>query len=267
MLSYEPGDSLAHRLDPRSKLAVQIGFAAAAFTHTTPRGLAALTVVTLAVLYLARTDPRQVAWAFRFVVPFLIAAPLLDGFAWGVWFVPAEAVGPALAGYRVLLVLGVAAAYVRTTPVRDSRAAIQWAVPGRVGQFLGMGVAFVFRFLPVLRADIGRIRDAHRARLGTERSVPDRMGMLVTAAFNRAFERADRFSVALRARCFSWNPTLPELRFSRLDVAALAVAATFVVLSVVTVVPDGTVLPMSVGFVPVGTHGLPHRHERPCNKA
>jgi len=225
VLSHEPGDSLAHRLDPRSKLAVQFGFAAAAFAHTTPRGLAVLTVVAGVVLAVARTDPRRALWEFRFVFPFVLAAPLLDGFSLEAGFVVGDATGPALAGYRVLLVLLVAAAYVRTTPVRDSRAAVQWTVPGRTGQFLGMGVAFVFRFLPVLQADIGRIRDAHRARLGTERSVPGRMRFIAVAAFNRAFERADRFSLALRARCFSWNPTLPELRLSGPDAIGFAVAA------------------------------------------
>ena len=235
MLSYEPGDSFAHRLDPRSKLAVQGGFAAVAFAYTTPRGLAVLTVVTLCILWIARTRPDRALWEFRFVFPFLLAAPFLEGLAWGAWFVVGDAIPSALAGYRVLLVLLVAAAYVRTTPVRDSRAAIQWAVPGRTGQFLGMGVAFVFRFLPVLQADIGRIRDAHRARLGTERSVPERMRLLVVAAFNRAFDRADRFSVALRARCFSWNPTLPALRFGRADVIATVIAVAFLAAALATV--------------------------------
>lgn len=225
MLTYEPGASIAHRLDPRSKLAVQVGFAAAAFAHTTPRGLAALTVLAAGLLAAAATAPNRVLRAYRFVVPFLLAAPILEGLTWGApWFVLEDAVPPALAGYRVLLVLFVTAAYVRTTPVRDSRAAIQWAVPGRVGQFLGMGVAFVFRFFPVLAADLGRIRDAHRARLGAERSVPERMRLVTVAAFDRALQRADRFALALRARCFSWNPTLPELRYSRPDAAALLLA-------------------------------------------
>lgn len=229
MLTYEPGSSPAHRLDPRSKLAVQIGFAAAAFAYTTPRGLAVLTVLTVGLLAVAETAPGRVLREYLFVVPFLLAAPLLEGLTWGTpWFVVGDAVPSALAGYRVLLVLFVAAAYVRTTPVRDSRAAVQWAIPGRVGQFLGMGIAFVFRFLPVLQADLGRIRDAHRARLGTERSVPRRMRLLAVAGFNRAFERADRLALALQARCFSWNPTLPELRFSRQDAVALAVAGVLV---------------------------------------
>lgn len=221
MLSYDPGDSIAHRLDPRSKLLVQCSFAAAAFAYTTPRGLAVLTVLVLCLLAVARTAPHRALWEFRFVFPFLLAVPLLDGISWGVWFVPEDAIAPALASYRVVLVLLVSAAYVRTTPIRDSRAAVQWAVPGRFGQFLGVGVGFVFRFLPVLRGDIARIRDGYRARLGTERSVPERIQLLTVASFNRAFERADRFALALRARCFSWNPTLPKLRFSVSDAPAV----------------------------------------------
>lgn len=225
-LVFEPGSTPAHRLDPRSKLAVQVGFVAAAFAYTTPLGLLALTAVVAGILAVARTSPLRSLVEYRFVFPLLVAAPLLEGAALGPpWFVVGDAVAPALASYRVLLVLLVTAAYVRTTPVRESRAAVQWLVPGRAGQFLGMGASFVFRFLPVLRADVGRIRDAHRARLGTERSVTERVRLLVVAAFNRAFERADRFALALQARCFSWNPTLPDLRIGRLDVPAFVGAA------------------------------------------
>ena len=238
MLSYEPGGSLAHRLDPRSKLLVQCGFAAAAFAYTTPRGLSVLTGLVLCLLAAARTAPHRALWEFRFIFPFLVAVPLLDGLALtrGTLFVAADAVPAALASYRVVLVALVAAAYVRTTPVRDSRAAVQWAVPGRTGQFLGMGVAFVFRFLPVLRADVGRIRDGYRARLGTERPVSERIRTLAVASFNRAFDRADRFALALRARCFCWNPTLPELGFSRLDAPGIALGALLFVVAAAAVV-------------------------------
>ena len=237
-LVYEPGSSPAHGLDPRSKLAVQVGFVAAAYAYTTPRGLVAMTAVTGGLLAGARTSPLRTVREYRFVFPLLVAVPLLEGLTVGApWFAVDEAAGPAMASYRILLVLLVTAAYVRTTPVRDSRAALQWLVPGRVGQFLGMGASFVFRFLPVLQADVGRIRDAHRARLGTERPVRERMRLLVVAAFNRAFERADRFALALQARCFSWNPTLPELRFSRLDAVALAVAVALVAAALSAALP------------------------------
>ncbi|WP_129114347.1 energy-coupling factor transporter transmembrane component T family protein [Halegenticoccus tardaugens] len=226
MLTYAPGETLAHRLDPRSKLLFQFAFAAAAFAHTNPRGLAALTALAGVVLLASGLPPTTALWEFRFALPFLVAAPLVEALTLGPpWFVPADAASPALASYRVLLVLLVSAAYVRTTPVRDSRAAIQRTVPGKPGQFLGVGVALVFRFLPALQADLARVREAMAARLGDERPLRERMWLVAAAGLNRAFGRADRLALALRARCFAWNPTLPELRFSRLDVPAVALSA------------------------------------------
>ena len=229
MLSYEPGGSLAHRLDPRAKLAVQIGFALAAFAHTTPRGLAVTTVLTAVVLCAAGLSPLVAVWEIRYALPFLLAGPAFAALTFGPpWVAPTEALAPALASYRVLLVLFVSTAYVRTTPVRDSRAAVQRTVPGKPGRLLGVGVALVFRFLPVLLADLSRSRAAMQARLGTERPLTERMEIVAIAGIRRAFARADRLSLALRARCFAWNPTLPELEFSRLDLPALALAVVLV---------------------------------------
>lgn len=225
MLSYEPGESIAHRLDPRAKLAVQVGFALAAFSHTDPRGLAIGTVLAGIVLAVAELPPQVAVWEVRYALPFVLAGPLLAAFSPAPpWIVPTEAIAPALASYRVLLVLVVSVAYVRTTPVRDSRAAIQRLLPGRLGRLCGVGVALVFRFLPVVLADLSRARAAMRARLGSERSLAERMKLVAIAGVRRANGRADRLAVALRARCFAWNPTLPALQFAVLDGPALAFA-------------------------------------------
>lgn len=227
---YEPGDTLAHRLDPRAKLFVQLSFAAAAFAHTTPAGLAALTGLAAVLLVVARTSPFAALAEVWVALPLLVAGPVLEGVTlFPLGFSVGQARFPALASYRTLVLLVVAAAYVRTTPVRESRAAIQRTVPGKPGQLLGLGVGFVFRFLPVLRSDITRVRRASRARLGDERPVHDRMRLVTVAGLNRAFRRADTFALALRARCLSWNPTLPELRFRRRDAPALALGAVLLV--------------------------------------
>jgi biotin transport system permease protein len=230
MLAYESGESVAHRLDARAKLAVQIGFALAAFSHTTPRGLAITTGLTGIILAAAALSPLVAVWEVRYALPFLFAGPAFAALTLGPpWVVPRKALTPALSSYRVVLVLLVSTAYVRTTPVRDSRAAIQRTIPGRVGRMLGVGVALVFRFLPVLLADLSRARAAMQARLGTERPLTDRMEIVAIAGVRRAFGRADRLGLALRARCFAWNPTLPALRFSRVDLPALALAAGLLV--------------------------------------
>lgn len=224
-LSYAPDDAFAHRLDPRSKLLVQVAFAVAAYAYTTPRGLAVLTAVAAGCLALAGGGPRDV-WAYRFALPFLLVAPLVAGATLGnPWFEVDDAVATGLASYRVLLILVVAAAYVRSTPVRDSRAAVQRTVPGRPGQFLGVGVALVFRFLPLLKRDLLSAREAMLARGGGERPLRARMRIVAVAGIDRAFSRADRLGTALVARCFAWNPTLPRLAFGRADAPALALAA------------------------------------------
>ncbi|SFR35692.1 biotin transport system permease protein [Halogeometricum rufum] len=229
MLTYRPGDSLAHRLDPRAKLFVQAAFALAAFAHTTPRGLAAFTVVALGVLAAGRLSPTVPIRGFAPALPFLVVAPLAATVTlWPLGLDPTAAVEPALASYRVLLVLVVSGVYLRTTPVRDSRAAVERLLPGRVGRFLGVGVALVFRFLPVLLADLRRVREASRARLGDQRPLRERMRTVGAAGVRRAFARSDRLALALRARCFAWNPTLPELRFRRRDYPALAVGVLLV---------------------------------------
>ena len=230
MLRYEPGGSLAHRLDPRTKLALQLTFAAAAFANTDPRGLAVLTVVTGVALASARLSPVSVLWGYRFLLPLLGAAVLFELVTLGPpWIDPAAAVDPLLASYRTLLIVAFAAGYVRTTSARESRAAVQWAVPGKPGRLLGAGVGLVFRFLPLLRRDVSAIRDAERARLGDERPARERLQTVSAAGLNRAFARADRLAAALSARCFSWNATLPRLRFGRVDAAGLAVAVGLVV--------------------------------------
>lgn len=229
MSSYVPGDSVAHRLDPRSKLAVQAGFAVAALAHTTAPGLAALTVVAAAALLAARTPLYRALVDLRVLLPFLVVLPLVEGATLGPpWFSPAEALAPALASYRTLLVVLVSAAYVRSTPVRESRAAIQRLVPGRAGRVLGTGVALVFRNLAVFRADLRRAREASRARLGDERPLIDRMRLAATAGLARSLGRTDALSLALRARCFAWNPTLPRLAFARRDLPALALGIALV---------------------------------------
>lgn len=234
MFGYVPGETLAHRLDPRAKLAAQFAFAAAAFANTTVEGLAVLTPVALLFLASARLSPISVLWAYRFLLPFLAAAVVIEGVTFGApWLVPREAVPSLLASYRILLVVVVGAVYVRTTPARESRAAVQYLVPGKPGRLLGAGVGLVFRFLPLLRRDLAAIRDAVAARVGDERPVRERMRVVGAAGLRRAFARSDRLSLAMQARCFSWNATLPRLEFGRLDWAGLAAAVVLAAFAVV----------------------------------
>jgi len=231
MVSYEPESSLAHGFDPRAKLAFQVAFAAAAFAHASPAGLAASTALALAVLAASGLSPVRALWSFRVPLLLLAFAPVFAAVRLGPpWVDLGAAADSARLASRVVPVFLVSAAYVRTTPVRASRAALQRVVPGKAGRVLGAGVAITIRFFPVVLADLRRIREASAARLGDERPLRDRMRLVALAGIQRAFGRADRLAVALRARCFSWNATLPALAFRRRD-AALCLLALALALS------------------------------------
>lgn len=218
MVTYLPGDTLANRLDPRSKLLVQFGFAIAVFTTTEPLVLAGLAIVPVAALAAARLSPLAVVRSFWFVFLILAFGPLIATVTWGdPWLVPEQAIPSVIAVSRVALVLFVSAAYIRSTPIRDSRAAVQRLVPGRAGQLLGVGVGMTVRFVPLIRQDVASVRDAITARGGGTRSIVERGRLIALGGLRAAFERRDRLALALQARCFAWNPTLPALSFSWLD--------------------------------------------------
>lgn len=235
MLSFIPGTTLAHRLDPRSKLCFQAGFAVAALAAESVAWLAGVYLLTGLVLLAARLSPVRVARDYRVVLGVLAVAPVVAGFTLGSpWFQVDPALASLFAVLRVPPVLAVSAAYVRTTPVRDTRAAIQRLVPGRTGQLLGVGVALVFRFFPLVVSDLKAVRTAMHARGGERRPFYDRARRLFLRGLQRTVARADRLAVALQARCFAWNPTLPELAFSRRDYPVVLVG---VLLGVAPIVP------------------------------
>lgn len=227
MLRYGAGDTLAHRLDPRTKLLFQFGLAIAAAARPTPAWVLGLTLVGALTLLAGRVSPLVVGRAYRVVLVVLAAGPLLAGVALGPpWFRVEPAIDSVWAVGRVVPVLLVSAVYVRTTPVRETRAAIQWLLPGRIGRVLGVGVSLLFRLLPAISRDVRTVQEAMAARLGSERSVFDRARRIGVRSLQQSFLRADRLALALRARCFAWNPTLPPLSFARTDYPVLAMGVT-----------------------------------------
>jgi len=226
MLTYTPGETLAHRLDPRSKLAFQFGFALAVFAGPAVPVVPAMLALGACCLLVARLSVWRALRAYWVVLFVLALGPVVGALTLGPPWVRIERALASLRSVsRVIPVLLVSAAFVHATPVRETRAAIQRTVPGRFGQLLGVGVALTFRFIPVVREDLRRIREAIVVRGGDERPVRDRAGRITALAVARSMDRADRLSVALQARCLAWNPTLPRLAFAPADYAVLSIAA------------------------------------------
>ncbi len=225
MLRYTPADRFAHGLDPRAKLAFQVGFVAATVTVDQGIGLGALAVVALISLWSAGLSLGTALWTFRAPIALLAAGPLIAGLTFGApWFDLRAALRSARAGGAVLLALFIAGAYIRSTPVRETQAAIQWVLPGRLGRILGVGVGLVFRLIPLVVEDLRRVRRAQLARRGDARGWTDQAANIGIAGLRRTFGRAERLGLALQARCFAWNPTLPPLRWRGRDTIVVALA-------------------------------------------
>jgi biotin transport system permease protein len=215
----------ADRLDPRSKLAVQFGVALAAFGLPVA-WLAPLTGLALLALAAARLPLAAALSRYRVVLAVLALGPVIGGVALGPpWIRPAGALASLRSVLRLVPVLLVSAAYVESTPVRATRAAVQRTIPGRPGQLLGAGIGLTVRLFPVVRADVARVRTALAARNGGVRSLRERARLTVSLSLGRAVARADRLALALRARCFAYNPTLPACSFSRWDYPVFVLGA------------------------------------------
>jgi biotin transport system permease protein len=192
-------------------------------------------VVGVAAVRLSGLSVVRAVWSYRVVLGVVSIAPLVAGVTLGPpWIRFDRVVQSALSVARVVPLLLVSAAYIYATPVRETRAAIQRTVPGRAGRLLGTGVALTIRYVPVLRADVAEVRDALAARGGERQPVHRRVGRTVTLSIRRAFDRSDRLALALEARCFAWNPTLPRLAFSWSDYLIVGVGAVLALSPLVT---------------------------------
>lgn len=234
-LSFVPGDTPVHRLDARTKLLVQFTVALLAFTWPSDHSLTVVWTVVLVGALAGRLHPRTLVTGYSLPFALLAIAIAVRAFSLGPPWVDVPAGVAALDhSLHVAAVLVASAVYVRTTPVSETQAAIARLIPGKPGQLLASGTSFILRFLPVLLDDLTTARTAHWVRLGDTRPLRERMQAVAIAGLNRAFGRADRFSLALKARCFAWNPTPPPMTFTSRDWLVSVGAVALVVVAALT---------------------------------
>ncbi len=230
MLSYRPGTTLAHRLDPRVKLAFQTAFVAVTALTRDPFWIGVLTILAGLAVGISGLTIQDTLWAFRVPVLLVAVGPLVAGVTVGPpWFETTPAARSAQSGYLIILTLLLTGAYLRSTPVREMRAAVQWLLPGRLGRLLGVGLGLVARMLPLIRKDLRRIRAAQTARLGETQPWSKQAAQVGITGLKRTFDRADRLADGLQARCFAWNPTLPTLTIRKQDYVVLGVSGLLLI--------------------------------------
>ena len=246
---FFPGDSLLHRLDPRTKIVLLFFFLAAIFVFDSPLAYAALTAFTAALIAISCVPPllmlkalTPLSWiiAFTFVIH-LVSTPgdaffhvWLFDFTW-----QGAAKGFFIALRLALLILLSALLTYTTSPLALTDALETLMQPAkRVGvpaHEIAMMMTIALRFVPTLIEEADKIMKAQQARGAdlTEGSVIERVKGFVPVLvplFISAFRRADDLALAMEARCYRGGvgrTQMKALRISSIDYVAYAFGALF----------------------------------------
>ncbi|MBT9176231.1 MAG: Energy-coupling factor transporter transmembrane protein EcfT [Firmicutes bacterium] len=250
---YFPGASVAHRLDPRTKLGMSFAYIMVLFIATSWLSYSVLGLASLLVVWLSQVPVKMVLRGLRPILMILSLTVVLHVFTSregvelvSLWFVRIYSGGVRqgflLAFRLVLLVLSTSVLTLTTSPIALTdalevalRPLRRFGVPAHE---LAMMMTIALRFIPTLLEEAEKIMKAQLARGadfesgGLLKRAKSLLPLLIPL-FISAFRRADELAMAMEARCYRGGEGRTKykiLKYSSLDAYAVA---SFVVISAV----------------------------------
>jgi energy-coupling factor transport system permease protein len=244
---YVVGDSVVHRLDPRTKILAVLLLMITLFTVRGWAPYSVLAVLVVGAYPLAGISPRYMWRSLRPVLFILFFTVTINLFwtrgevVWRFWRLAVTREGLELAGTMsarlMLLVTSAALLTLTTSPISLTDGLERLLTPGkRIGipaHELALMLTIALRFIPTLIDEAEKIMKAQMARGadfaqgGLVQRARSLLPLLVPL-FVSSFRRADELATAMEARCYrggEGRTRLRELRFSGLDAAAGVVLA------------------------------------------
>lgn len=244
---FFPGDTVAHRLDARTKLILVIVYIIALFQAVGWVSYAAVTAVTALCMALSHIAPRHI---FKGLKPmlFIIAltallnifytegTPILPG-----WIITWEGIGRAVQMVLriVLLITGTFLLTYTTSPIALTDGLEKLMNPLKKIKVpvheMTMMMSMALRFIPTLIEETDKIMSAQKAR-GADfetGSLIDRAKALLPVMvplFVSAFRRADELAVAMESRCYhggEGRTRMKQLKLALRDFIALILSGAF----------------------------------------
>ena len=258
---YVKGDSILHRLDPRTKIFGMLAIMVALFFVNNWIGLVYAAVVVFAVLFASQVPlkfyirgVKPLRWILLFTAAiqiFLTPGEII--WQWGILHITAEGVRLAIfmCVRLVLLVMTTSVLTLTTTPIVLTDAVANLPSPyQRIGvppHELAMMMTIALRFIPLLADETEKIMAAQKARGAAfdEGGLMDRARALLpilVPLFLSAINRASELAMAMEARCYhggEGRTRLHELHYENRDrvagilvalILAIAVASRWVIL-------------------------------------
>ena len=241
---YFPGDTLAHKLDPRTKILATILYIIALFCVKSFWGYVAMSLVLTIAATVAHVGPKALLHGLKPVMFIIIFTAVLNLFftpgeiifkAW-IFKITREGVRTAAAMIAriTLLIVGTFLLTYTTSPISLTDGLESLLKPLKKIKVpvheLAMMMSIALRFIPTLIEETDKIMSAQKARGADFESgnIIQRAKALIpllVPLFVSAFRRADELATAMECRCYhggEGRTKLHVLRFAARDYLVLA---------------------------------------------
>jgi len=244
---YFPGNTIVHRLDPRTKLILVTVYLVALFTANTLFALGLVAVYLGMIIVVSKTKMRLLIKGLKPLIIILTVTGLLN-----VFFTPGEPIftlwrlvvtwdgvsrGVILVLRVVMMVMGTSILTYTTPPMALTDGLESLMKPLKRIRIpvheLAMIMSITLRFIPALIEETDKIMNAQKARgadFETGNIIRRARAMLplLIPLFMSAFRRAEELAIAMESRCYHGGvgrTRMRALKFARCDVIAGLVAA------------------------------------------
>ena len=241
---YFPGTTLAHRLDPRTKLLAVVCYIVAIFSCHSVWGYGAVTLTLAVSAHIAKVRAKALFRGLRPVLFIIAFTAVLNLFytpgeaVWTFWVLKITREGAftavAMVARITLLITGTFLLTYTTSPIQLTDGLETLLSPLKKLRVpvheLAMMMSIALRFIPTLIEETDKIMSAQKARGadfesgGLARRAKALIPLLVPL-FVSAFRRADELATAMECRCYhggEGRTKLHVLRFAARDYAVLA---------------------------------------------
>lgn len=249
---YLPGNSVVHRLDPRTKIFLMAIYIAIVFVVKTLPVFVLPVVLLVAIFAFAQVPasyffsslkPMKWLLVFMFVINLFATQGTTVWFQWKFIKLTQEAVEQAvyITLRLVLLVAGTSILTLTTSPIALTDGLEKLMSPLRKLHFpaheLAMMMTIALRFIPTLMEETDRIQKAQMARgadfeSGNIFQRAKSMIPVLVPLFVSAFRRADELAMAMESRCYhggEGRTRMRELHFHARDLFSTLLLVLFLV--------------------------------------
>ena len=240
---FFPGDTIVHRLDPRTKIILTMLYITALFIMRSFAGYIIMLAVLFAALILSKIRIGSVARAIRPILILITLTALINLFVttgtvmveFWIFSITHEGLFAAvfMAGRLLMLIVGTFMLTYTTSPIALTDGLEKLLSPLKIVRLpvheLAMMMSIALRFIPTLLEETDKIISAQKARgANFETGGPIKRAKailpIIIPLFVSSFRRADELAIAMESRCYhggEGRTRMKTLKMTLRDYAAL----------------------------------------------